>query len=214
MSRSSLEKIKVVAYMLCEYAMQNDIINKNYASFVRLPKSIKEEKQAFTDPEIKKMFDNDKCWTDTILMLIHLGMRINEFLGITRFDVHLDEQYIIGGNKTEAGKGRIIPIHPKIIEYVRKWYNYGGNYLICNDKGQAITDKAYRAKYYYPGLERLGIRKLNPHCCRHTFASLMAKAGADTFSIQRILGHTKYSFTADTYTHTDIEGLKKAISQI
>jgi site-specific recombinase XerD len=42
----------------------------------------------------------------------------------------------------------------------------------------------------------------------------MAKAGVDTISIQKLIGHSKYSFTADTYTHTDIEELKKAIDKI
>jgi len=60
----------------------------------------------------------------------------------------------------------------------------------------------------------LGIRELNPHSCRHTCASLLAKAGADPLAIQRILGHASYSTTADHYTHTDIEYLQKAINLI
>ncbi|MGI6679382.1 MAG: tyrosine-type recombinase/integrase [Dehalobacterium sp.] len=80
--------------------------------------------------------------------------------------------------------------------------------------GERIRDKYYREHYYYPALEALEIRRLTPHCCRHTFATLMAKAGVDTISIQKLIGHSKYSFTADTYTHTDIEELKKAIDKI
>ena len=74
-----------------------------------------------------------------------------------------------------------------------------------------ISGRAYREKRYFPALESLGVRMLIPHICRHTCASLLAKAGADTKAIQMILGHTRYSFTADTYTHTDIETLHNAI---
>lgn len=215
MSRSSLEKIKVVATMLYGYAMQNDIVNKNYAEFVRLPKAEKEEKQIFTDLEIAKLEKAEGSpWVDTILILIYTGMRINELLSLTRFGVDLDKQTLTGGLKTDAGKDRVIPIHPKIFKHIKAWYDKNGDYLICNDKGKHISDKMYREKFYYPALKALEIRELNPHCCRHTFASLMRKAGADTKAIQKLIGHSKYSFTADTYTHTDIEELKNAIQKI
>lgn len=214
MSRSTLEKIKVVASMLYDYAMQNDIVNKNYAEFVNLPKIVKEEKEIFTDLEIKKMEESNEPWVDTILILIYTGMRINEMLGLTRFSVNIEEQIITGGLKTEAGKNRSIPIHPKIIGFVKKWYDKGGEYLICDENGHHINDKYYREKCYYPALGKLEIRKLTPHSCRHTCASLLHKAGVDPKYIQMILGHAKYSFTADTYTHPDFIELKKAISEI
>lgn len=212
MSRSSLEKIKIVASMLYGYAMQNDIVNKNYAEFVKLPKIDKIEKEIFNDIEIKKLETSEGIeWVDTVLILIYTGMRINELLSLSKFGVDLDKQIITGGLKTESGKNRIIPIHPKILAFITTWYNKNGEYLICNKEGKHISDKFYREKLYYPVLEQLEIRKLTPHGCRHTFGSLMNKAGANTKSIQKIIGHSKYSFTADNYTHTDIEELKKAI---
>ncbi len=215
MSRSSLEKIKVVATMLYGYAMQNDVVNKNYAEFVNLPKYEKEEKESFTDLEVQKLENNEDIpWVDTILILIYTGMRINEMLGLTRFNIDMENQLIIGGIKTESGKNRIIPIHPKILKHVKKWYDVNGDRLICNENKRRILDNNYRKKMYYPALKALDIRELNPHCCRHTFASLLNKAGVDTIDIQRMMGHSKYSFTADTYTHINIAELKCAISKI
>jgi integrase len=214
MSRSTLEKIKVVATMLYGYAMQNDIVNKNYAEFIKLPKAEKEEKNIFDDLEIQKLEKSELPWVDTILILIYTGMRINELLSLTRFNVDMDKLVITGGLKTDSGKNRPIPIHPKIIKHIWFWLDKSGDYLICNEQGKHLSDKLYREKFYYPALKSLGIRELNPHCCRHTFASLMRNSGADTISIQKLIGHSKYSFTADTYTHTDIEELKKAINKI
>jgi site-specific recombinase XerD len=214
-SRSTLEKIKIVSVMLCSYGMQNDIINKNYAEFVHLPKTEKEEKEKFSDLEIQILEKNSAVeWVDTILILIYTGMRISELFKLTRFGVDIKNGIITGGLKTDAGKNRIIPIHDKIKPLIESWYNKNGDYLICNDKGKAMQVKKYREEYYYPALEKVGIRKLVPHCCRHTFASILSKAGADTISIQRIIGHSKYSTTADIYTRVDIEELKKAISLI
>jgi site-specific recombinase XerD len=63
-------------------------------------------------------------------------------------------------------------------------------------------------------LDALEIKRLVPHSCRHTFASMMAKAGADTLAIQRIIGHADYATTANIYTHESVEELKKAINKI
>ncbi|MFA5305963.1 MAG: tyrosine-type recombinase/integrase [Candidatus Babeliales bacterium] len=214
-SISTIKNIKILASMLYDYALQNDVVNKNYAEFVRLPKVEKEEKEIFTDLEIQKLEKAEgEPWVDTILILIYTGLRINELLSLTKFSINFENQTITGGLKTEAGKNRIIPIHPKILKYIKTWYDKNGEYLICNEKGKHLSDRVYRDTLYLPALDAHGVRKLNPHSCRHTCASLLAKAGADTLYIQRILGHAKYSFTADTYTRTDIEELRKAILKI
>ena len=105
MSKSTLQKIKVVAVMLCNYAVENDITNKNYAEFVELPKTSKKEKKIFTDAEIKILEDNagEVEWADTVLILIYSGMRISEMLGLTRFNVDLKKGIFTGGLKTDAG---------------------------------------------------------------------------------------------------------------
>ena len=216
LGRSSLSKIKLVASMLYDYAMQNDMATKNYAEFLRMPKQIKEEKKAFNDLEVRKIDAAVASveWADTIQILIYTGLRISELLNLTKFSVNFEEMTITGGLKTDAGRDRVIPIHPKILSSIKKWYDKNGTRLICNDKGKAISSRIYREDLYLPALKAIGVRELNPHSCRHTCASLLAKAGADHIYIQKILGHTDYALTANTYTHTDIDELRKAINMI
>jgi integrase len=215
-SRSTMEKIKALATSLYGYALQNDIINKNYGEFIVLGKPEKSKKEPFTQLDIKKMFAfvNKIEWVDTILILIYTGMRISELLGLTRFNVDMDQQLITGGVKTDAGKDRVIPIHPKIANLIRKWYDKGGNYLICNDKGGKISVSSYREDKYYPALKQMGLKKLTPHSCRHTFGTLLSKAGANTKAIQDMIGHSDYALTANVYTHTDLDELRREINKI
>ena len=216
-SDSTIKKIKTLAVMLCSYALQNDIVDKNYAEFVAMPRTDKSEKERFTDLEVKQIETAAKKdeWTSTVLILIYTGMRISELLGLTRFNVDMDKQVITGGIKTDAGKDRVIPIHPKILEHVRSWYSKNGERLICEgENGKRVLVKRYREKFYYPALEATKVRKLTPHKCRHTFCSMLAEAGADTLAIQRLAGHADYGFTANEYTHPEIETLRKAINQI
>ena len=214
MSRSTLEKIRTTSVLLFSYAMENDIVNKNYAKFVRLPRKEKTKTDRFTDLEIKKLFAHATDeWVSTILILIYTGMRISEMLNLTRFSVNLDAGVLVGGLKTDAGKDRAIPIHPKIIKHVKSWYDKQGDRLICLD-GKRILPDRYRTEFYYPALEVAGVRKLVPHTCRHTFCTILAEMGADTQSIQKLAGHTDYGFTANQYTHPEVETLRKAINKM
>ena len=214
LSKSSLQKIRTLCSQLYIHALANDIALKDYSAFITLPKMEDVEKERFSDLEVKKIADSKLPWADTILILIYTGFRINELLGLTHFGVNLKLKVLVGGIKTEAGKDRVVPIHPRILPLVEEWYSKGGDYLICNEKGKRLSARKYREDIYRPTLEKIGVRVLDPHACRHTCASLLHAAGADTKSIQKILGHASYAITADTYTHVDVKKLQEAIQKI
>ena len=50
-------------------------------------------------------------------------------------------------------------------------------------------------------LKQAGLPSLRFHDLRHTFATHALASGVDAKTLSRILGHTKASFTLDTYTH-------------
>ena len=58
--------------ILYNYARELDVLEKNRAEFIQLPKETsKKEKNIFTIPEIKKLWENeDKIWVDYILIMI------------------------------------------------------------------------------------------------------------------------------------------------
>lgn len=115
LGKSSKQKIKLLCGLLFKYAMQNDIVHKNYAEFIRVDeKEEKKPKEIFTDIDIKKLEKaTDMPWADTILILIYTGLRINELLSLTRFAVDFDAMTITGGLKTDAGKDRKFRYTPK-----------------------------------------------------------------------------------------------------
>lgn len=216
LSQSTIQKVRTLAVQLSDHGLKNDIINKNYAGFIEMPKFERAKKNRFTDLEVLQIEKNAGTvpWADTILILINTGLRITELLSLTRFNINMEEQLITGGIKTEAGKDRIIPIHPKIAKYVQAWLDRNGDALISDDQGKRLPAKRYREKFYYPALEAIGVRRLTPHACRHTFCSRLADAGADPIHIKNLAGHSQYAFTADEYTHPEIDALRKAIEKI
>lgn len=214
LSQSSTSKVKVLAGILFDKAAEDDIIDKNYVRFVDIPIQEKKAKAIFTDAHIKALFDNSSDpWVQTALILIYTGMRIGELLMLTRFDIDMKEKTITGGIKTDAGKNRVIPIHSKIQPFIESWLKEEGEYLISKD-GKKVTTDHYRKAIFHPMMERLNIEGLTPHATRHTFATLLSRAKVNTLSIQRVIGHSKYSTTADIYTRSDTEELRKAVESI
>ncbi|NLX71500.1 MAG: hypothetical protein GX024_11565, partial [Clostridiales bacterium] len=76
LSYSAMHHIKVLLGLLYKYAMQNDIVNKNYAQFIKLPKKPKGIKPAFTDLQIKTIEKNigKVEFADCIYFLCYTGL--------------------------------------------------------------------------------------------------------------------------------------------
>lgn len=211
LTRSTAAILKILLNQLYQYAMKNDIVQKNYAKFIEVPKAQTKKKQIFTDVEIQKLWDSlstmDTPYLDSILILIYTGFRIGELLALTRFHVDLEHQLIVGGGKTQAGKERIVPIHSKIAPLIERR---------CQQSCEKLFPISYRSyiNHFKKILEQLQIQDKTPHSTRHTFATLMLRAGADKKAIQQIIGHANYTTTANIYTHLDEQDLKNAINCI
>lgn len=198
--RRTKADMKSLMINLYKYAIENDYVDKNYASFVKLPPKEKPKKDAFTKEERDKLwadYNAGNKFTGQILFLIYAGLRFGEFKILKPEDFHIDERYFIGGIKTKAGIDRVIPIADCILPIAKE--------LLENSDKKVLTihEKAWY-HMYRDTLKRLGIRPLNPHCCRHTTATALAEAGVQPAVITAILGHEDYSTTLG-YTHISLE---------
>ena len=216
LSKSSLDKLRALSNQMMEYAMQNDVIHKNYAQFIRLPKKEKVSKDCFTDLELKKIEQAVGVipWADVILMMCYTGFRVSEFLELTPHCYDRQAGTLTGGLKTDAGKNRIVPVHHKIRPLLEDWISKGGSTIICKDDGSPMTAKYFRLSKYYPALEAIGVRHLTPHATRHTFATRLATAGARPEDIQALAGHKDFSMTANVYIHKDVDALREAVEKM
>lgn len=110
-SHSTVNKYKQLITQMSTWAVREEICTNNFARFVKLPENVKKEKEIFTAAEIKKLEKDGSDAAKIVLMLLATGMRIGELFSLPLKDYHKD--YVVGGEKTEAGKNRIIPIRPR-----------------------------------------------------------------------------------------------------
>ena len=205
------ENMKALGTSIWRYAMQLDIVDRNYAEYLYIKKEEQAEKIAFSKEKIDTMWANVEKVPNIkyVLVLCYTGMRLSEMLGAMTENYYPEEGYFITGIKTDAGKKRVITISPKIKPF---FADFGtGKHLFTE-----LSAKKFRNDLYYPALQALDLDPLDdegdhiytPHCCRHTFATLMKNVNAPATDKQKLIGHAKFEMTAH-YTHTDLESLKK-----
>ncbi len=213
LSKSSINNDVMLIHALNAFAMERDWITKDYSQFIQLPTvGAKHEKGAFTSDEIhtlEQMAGNDVPGADAALVLCYTGFRITEFLLLTSDSYDPIERTLTGGIKTKAGKNRVIPVHPKIQPYIDHWMKSSSAYLYEWD-GCAHTASSFRRMRFVPLMEQLGRPTATPHWCRHTFASMLHKAGANELNTKRLMGHSDKDVT-EHYTHVTLEELRKTI---
>ena len=116
------------------------------------------------------MWENsDDKTVQIILVMIYTGFRIGEITALKVSDVNLKSGYIVGGEKTEAGRNRIIPIPPKIPEisgFIASWISETETESLLN------ISAAQLRKNFYKVISDSGLEngeKLTPHSTRHTY---------------------------------------------
>ena len=217
----TLRKLKVLFGQLYEYALKNDVCNKNYAEFVDIVKykdrnPNRRDRNKFDKYELERIWaqQEDKYY-QIVLMLIYSGVRISEMLDLLKSDVHLDEQFFdVIDSKTENGI-RKVPIADKVLPFFKAWYNdTDSEYLLHTENGEQFKYRNYYDSYFVPLMENLGFDKTT-HCCRHTCISMLAEAHVEQTTIKKMGGHSgAMTLTEKVYTHLDVKELIDAINKI
>lgn len=203
-------KLKSTMNMVFEYATQNDIVSKNYAKFIKIEEKVEKTGAIFTDEEIKTLWKHsDEPIARMLLILIYTGMRIGEMLGMHKDNIHLDECYMVGGSKTEAGKDRVIPIHQEILPLVKT--QLGENkWFVQTSRGNAVN-YSNLVPQFNTYMSKLGMSH-KFHDTRKTAISLMHSAGIPMETIKIIVGHAGTSVTEKVYLFKNKQELVNVIN--
>lgn len=233
MSGTPQARLKYVMQQNFKWALENDIVTKDYSQF--LTTDVKQKEEAlhfpFTTEEIKKLWkhqnkrfpmiygkqniETTSQAANAMLVLLYTGMRVMELGELKAADVHLDERYIdLQGTKTKSAK-RIVPIHKDIVPVIEALLADGGEYLVVNGLGLPIPYQQWKLRIISQSNEITGT-KHTLHDTRHTFISAAERSGLDANSIilKRIVGHSTAGNTTAIYTHKNIDDLLAAIDKI
>ena len=151
---------------------------------------------------------SDRPEAFAIRLLLLTGARKSEVLKARWEHVRLDLRLLIVP-LSKSGKPRHIPLSDEAITVIRSIPRQQGNPWLFpgHAPGKPLSD----LYLFWNSLRRsLGLTSVRIHDLRHTFATHALASGVDAKTLSGILGHTKASFTLDTYTHTTGDMQKRA----
>ena len=225
---------------LDKFALEEDIIDKGYAQFIPNISNKKEVKKAknksvekerlFTYEQIEYLWnfaprsqglkehskkEREIFVRDFWLMLLYSGMRADELLSLYTANIFIDDNYLIGGLKTEAGINREIPIHPSVKHLYKKYYNPNNEFLFMQPNGNKM-DYDYYLYHYKNNFKNLHpeVSEHTAHDARHMLRNELRKLGVKDIIINSIIGHSNDDVGEDIYSHVSIEEKFEAIKMI
>lgn len=209
------QRLKVTLNMLYDYAVVYEYVDKNYARQIKLtaPKAPVTSHMSFTADEMNGLWENIHLETvKAILIECYSGWRPQELVSLTRGDIDFEKGIMTGGMKTNAGRNRVVPIHPRIAPLLH--YFYDRTYEDTENIFPYVSYTAFYKKF------RIAIRKCGidsnhkPHDARKQFITMAKNIGVEEYAIKRMVGHAIRDITENVYTDRDIEWLKKEIEKI
>ena len=169
-----------------------------------------------------------------ILLTLNAGLRIGEVCALTWEDVDLNDgvlrirhtvsrvrntdptkkastTLIIDTPKT-AASARDIPIVSSLRGILEGWKDGASGYVVPGSD-DFLSPKTYDYRYRRI-LDACGVRQINYHALRHTFATRCIESGMDVKSLSEILGHANAGITLNTYVHSSMERKRKQLERL
>jgi integrase len=151
--------------------------------------------------------------TPLVLIALNTGLRRGELFGLKWVDVDLaNKQITVRAETAKSGKTRHVPLNAQAIDVLRAWKKQGSSDgLVFPGVGGGKLTNINKA---WAGLiEDAALIDFRFHDCRHDFASKLAMAGVDLFTIKELLGHSDFSMT-QRYAHLSSAHRASAVDKL
>ena len=220
LSPTTVHGIHTILHHALKTAEAEGLLPDNPAGQVMPPKVSNKSKRILNNEQLDALMTairKDTLWHDFFYTELTIGLRRGELCGLKweDFDSKAGTLKIcrtirsgkggtleVGDTKTYAGK-RTILLPYSTIQLLKKREETALTEWIFPDllKPESPTrpERAYRQLKKL--LAETGLPDIRFHDLRHTFATHALAGGVDAKTLSGILGHTKASFTLDTYAH-------------
>lgn len=237
-SPSTIRKCRAMLIQICDAAEADDLIVKNYARRAltahkkrTLAGEDEVAKDSFSPEEFQILMQDlpENLIGYSIRLMLVSGLRLQELIALSPQDIAedgssvsvtkavkiVDGHPIMGVTKSRSSV-RQIPI-PDKYRYITLWLRTNGGqvYLWCSPKrDNLLYDTGSVRRRYYRAIEKIpGVRRLSPHCCRHSYVTLLQSQGVPLETISKLTGHSDIETTGH-YLHISEDTLRNAVSSL
>ena len=229
LSTTTVHGIHTTLHHALKSAVDQRLLPHNPADHVEPPKVAHKSMTILNEEQMDTFLaavEQDSIWKDFFYTELTTGLRLGEICGLmwSDFDARKGTlninrtlqkeqggRLVTGDTKTYAGTRTIIlPDSTAELLRCRKKNSYSVWIFPNPLKPEAPMNPSIAYRQLKAILTENSLPDLRFHDLRHTFATHALANGVDAKTLSGILGHTKASFTVDTYTHTTTDMHRKA----
>jgi len=186
-----------------------------------------EERGTLTEHLINNIYNNPEYLG--LLLCLYTGMRLGEICALRWGDaprnggaIHIRRtvQRVYRGGRTQlvfdtpksVSSNRVIPIPAFLADAFEALRGADGDFLLTGD--DRCMDPRTMQNHFKALLKRCGLRNVNFHSMRHSFATECVEAGFDAKTLSNILGHANVAVTLNTYVHPSFGAMRRVMDGI
>lgn len=217
---TTLNLLRSVLRTFFGYARDAGWVGSNPARLVRLARCAGPAPRGLTRDEQQRILgtlivaQGPAARTDHLLVdtLLSTGIRLSAALALTDSDVDIERSELVVHHSKGDRVERVVmgtAIRDHVIGYLAE--RQPGPLFQGRD-GQALSSR-HAARRIGAWMERAGIRRVNVHQLRHSFALNLYAQTRDLLVVQRALGHASVSSTT-AYARADSTAVRAALDRL
>jgi integrase/recombinase XerD len=201
------------------FLMLDGHIKRHPAEDLSTPQRLSHLPQFLSEEEMKRLLESPDVKTNEGIrdramfeLMYATGLRVSELCALQLNDVDFHTGLVTCSGK--GSKQRRVPIGKSAIQWlqqyqgVRKQLGSETKPQLFLHRGRPMTRQSAWS-IVKTHAERAGVPDISPHTLRHSFATHLMQHGADSRSVQALLGHADIS-TTQIYTHITDLHMRKA----
>jgi len=162
-----------------------------------------------------------------VFIALYVGLRIGEICALTWDDIDFKQNtisisktrqriqrvnpqegesrtYVKTGSAKSGSSQRVIPVPLFLMKMLREYKKTTSETNVFTYKNKALEPRI--VQYQFKSLlKEAGIKQVNFHALRHTFATCCMMENVDIKTISELLGHSSAKITLDLYAHSRFE---------
>ena len=216
---SSVARAVSAARGFFKFLMLDGHIKHHPAEDLDTPQKFSYLPKFLTEEEIDRLFATPDIATEegirdrAMLELMYAaGLRVSEMVSLKQAEVDVHTGVVNCHGK--GSKERRVPVGKSAIHWLQQYESVKAGYgkspysNLFLHRGKPLTRQlAWSMIKTYA--EKIGLQHVSPHTLRHSFATHLLQHGADSRSVQALLGHSDIS-TTQIYTHITDRHLRAA----
>ena len=227
MSESLQNKVLLTMRQIFATAIDNGLLLRNPCDKIKItPHAKPRRKEYLTAAECDTLMEavSEPRARAFVALCLYCGLRREEALGLKWTDLGADRLVVsramtFGSNQQlpveelkNTASCRMLPMPDKLRQVLATTPRLA-EYVVPAANGGDMTLSAFRRLWTSHVRRQVGF-ELHPHMLRHTYATMLYRAGVDLRTAQQLLGHANIQMTARIYTHLEAEDSLKVQDRI